>query len=100
MVTVIVKFVVVVFTPSDTWSCTLKLPLVLYVLEGFAAVEVWPSPKFQLNVTPAPSGSAVPVVEKFTVSGAFPLRGLALTTTTGGRFGGPPAGGLVPKWKR
>src|SRR6267142_735033 len=70
------------------------------MFEGFAAVEVWPSPNAQLYVRAEPSGSAVPVVEKFTVNGTLPFRGVALTITIGGRFGGPPDGGLVPKINR
>ena len=62
---------------------------------GFAAVEVAPSPKVQLNVKAVPSGSEQPALEKLTASGASPEIGVPLATATGGRLVPTTAAAIV-----
>ena len=54
--------------------------------DGFAAVDVAPSPKVQEYVNGALSGSEDPALVKFTVKGATPVFGLPSATATGGWF--------------
>lgn len=57
--------------------------------EGFAAVEVPPSPNVQAYVSAPPSGSDEPAEEKATVSGAAPEVRSAAARATGARLAPP-----------
>src|SRR6185295_19322441 len=75
-----------VVAPSDTWRSAVYIPVVLYVCEGFAAVDVVLSPKLQRYVRGCPSGSNDPALEKATFKGAGPDVGFPLAEATGGRL--------------
>ena len=49
-------------------------------------MEVAPSPKSQSYLVIVPSGSLLPALEKFTVTGAMPARGAELVATATGGF--------------
>jgi hypothetical protein len=53
------------------------------VCEGFAWIEVAPSPKFQAYEATAPPGSAVPAELNPTEMGTSPLAGVAEATAIG-----------------
>src|SRR4029079_14978111 len=69
--------------PSDTVSRAVYCPACTYVCTGLAAVDVSPSPNVHAYVSVSFSGSDVPALEKFTVSGDGPAVGFAVALTIG-----------------
>src|SRR4051794_14544346 len=64
-------------------------PGVLYLWVGLAAVVLVPSPKSHEYVSTPPSGSTEPALEKVTVRGECPARGVTVALATGGVFAAP-----------
>src|SRR5581483_5416993 len=97
LVTVIVIGALVedAFLLSVTLSLALYVPAVVYVKDGFWAVESpnVPSPfRSQEYVIGSLSGSDEADPSKFTVSGAVPVVGVAAARAVGALFEPPPAG--------
>ena len=74
-------------------SVTLNVPAAAYAWLGFCAVEVPPSPKFQLQLVGLPVDKSV----KFTVSGAAPVVGVPekFAVTSGEQPPPPPTAPLM-----